>query len=433
MEKTKYFAVLLLLLLGNNIFSQTANTRVLEETNDEIQEENVEEYLEANVKETWQILTWDDDDFAVSRFDVEVQEYNQNTRTYTTVRLMELKDNSTSVKIEPHLKPGNYRYRFIPYNFFGLNEQETEYAYFTIYDSFQPEMRSVNVKENMSSTIYLDEINDGIIIASGRNLFPLPKTENDISFTEYFLQNQSRRNNFYIPELLSLSDNGRNAEFYLDLDKIDIGTYYLVARDASGLESEKSARNQLQIKFRKLMDLNISLGYALPVVLFDDTFKTYFQTSLYPISFASKINFLPFKRGFGYFGLGVSGTYTRMNHNEGSYSLDGNLITGHLNFVYQLPFRYLDKSRNQKRHFATLEAHGGVGGTYFCDYKFHFPHGIVTEPLNSLNFSFLVGGAFQVYVWRRLFVELNVDYVQSFVSDMKFGIAIPSLNVGWQF
>lgn len=478
MAKTKCFAALILLLLGSKIFSQNANadfsggtenSNVLADNNlnqfnstnqnktggtlnttasgangtsieisnetgsESNQEEILEEYSEQKVKEGWQILNWEEDDEAVSRFDVEIQEYNSEDKTWSTVQFIKLKDNSTSVKLEPRLKPGNYRYRFIPYNFFGLKEHETEYEYFTIRSSFQPEIRSVIVNLNMSSTIYFDEINDGIISASGRNLFVPPESENDISFTEYFLQGQSRKNFRYFPELLNLGENGRTAEFYLDLRKLDVGNYYLVARDASGLESEKSNRNLLQIKFKKEVDFNISVGYSVPLILFDDTFNIYFSSSSYPISAAAKLSFLPFKRNFGYFGFGISGTYTRMNRQTENYLLDGNFITGHLNFVYELPLKVLDRKLRQNRHFATLELHGGIGGTYFCNYKFHFPHDIETEPLNSLNFSFLAGLSFQFYFWRRLFVELNFDYVQSFISDMDFGIFIPSLNFGWQF
>ncbi len=459
MAKIKFFLALLFLLLGNKIFSQSQN-RENQNTNfeSESSQENFEnqsenflssenlsenllenlseqtqEYDESKVKESWQILNWEEDNEAVLKFDVEIQEYNPNDKTWTTIRVINLQDNSTSVKLEPSLKPGNYRYRFIPYNFFGLKEYESDFEHFTIHESFLPEVRGLVVNRNMTSIIYLDELNDGIFSVNGRNLFSVKKSDSDVSFTEYFLQGQTRKHFFYIPQLLSSSENSRNAEFYLDLEKLDVGSYYFVARDASGLESEKSNRNLLQIRFRKLVDFDVSLGYALPIILFDDTFNTYFSTSAYPFSAFTKLSFLPFKRKFGYFGFGFSGSYSRMNQQEENYLLDGNLITSHLNFIYQLPLKILDKKLRQKRHFATLELHSGGGLTYFCDYKFHFPHEIESEPLNSLNFSFLLGGALQIYFWRRFFAELNVDYVQSFISDMNFGMIVPSINFGYQF
>lgn len=396
-------------------------------------EQESEEYSGEKVKQNWQILNWEDDSFAVLKFDVEIQKYNSENKTWQTVRLIKLSDNSTSIKLEPQLKPGTYRYRFIPYNFFGLKDEEVDFEHFTIYESFLPEVRNLVVNRNMTSIIYLDELNDGIFSVSGRNLFSVKKSDSDFSFTQYFLQGQTNKNFFYIPQLLTLQENSRTAEFYLDLEKLDVGSYYFVARDASGLESEKSNRTLLQIRFKKLIDFDISLFYALPIVLFDDTFRTYFSSSIFPFSAGMKFSFLPFKRRFGYFGLGISSTYSRMNYEEENYLLSGNLITAHLNFVYQVPLKILDKKLNQKKHLATLEIHSGGGASYFCDYKFYFPHEIVSEPLNSLNISFLLGGALQIYFWRRFFAELNFDYVQSFVSDMNFGMIVPSLSFGWQF
>lgn len=459
MAKNKFLFVVFAFLLfsvfvgGNQVFSQERvssvseavsrsasenNVAVSENTNQESAEnqdsadtEVYEEYDEANVKGKWQILNWEDDSGAVMKYDVEVQSLVGGV--YQTVRFMRQEDNSTSVKVQPPLPPGNYRYRFIPYNFFGIAEDSTEYEYFTIYDSYQPEIRSVNVKVNMGSTIYLDEMNDGLVSAGGINLFPLPETGTEISFTEYFLQSMTRRNFRYVPELLSVSENGRSLEFFLDLNSLDIGTYSLVARDASGLESEKSNRSQIQIKFRKAVDFDVSVGYALPFVMFDDTVRTYFDRTFFPLSASAKISFLPFKRRFGYFGLGISAIYSRMDMKNDSYSLGGNLFLGHLNFIYQFPVRFRARSSNWQKHLATLELHGGIGATLFNDYKFHFPHGIETEPLNSLDLSFTAGASFQFYITNRLYTELSGDFVWSFASDMTLGTLVPSLSVGWQF
>lgn len=400
--------------------------------------ESYEEYDEAKVKGNWQILNWEEDSSAVLKYDVEVQSLIDGV--YQTVRFMRQEDNSTSVKIQPPLQPGNYRYRFIPYNFFGIAEEDTEYEYFTIYLSYQPEIRSVSVKVNMGNTIYLDEMNDGLVSAGGLNLFSLPSSGTEISFTEYFLQSQTRKNFRYVPEFLSAGENGRNAEFFLDLNSLDIGTYNLVARDASGLESERANRNQIQIKFRKAVDFDVSAGYALPFVIFDDTIRTYFGRSFFPLSATAKISFLPFKRRFGYFGLGISAIYSRMDMKNDSYSLGGNLFTGHLNFIYQFPVRFRAKASNWQKHLATLELHGGIGATLFNDYKFLFPHGIETEPLNSLDLSFTAGASFQFYITNRLYTEAGADFIWSFVSgmtlgtaDMTLGALVPSLCVGWQF
>ena len=81
----------------------------------------------------------------------------------------------------------------------------------------------------------------------------------------------------------------------------------------------------------------------------------------------------------------------------------------------------------------TLELHGGLGFTFFNDFKFHFDHDINSDPLNSLNISINAGFAAQIYITNRLYTEIGADYSMAFVSDMGFGMLEPEISIGWQF
>lgn len=81
----------------------------------------------------------------------------------------------------------------------------------------------------------------------------------------------------------------------------------------------------------------------------------------------------------------------------------------------------------------TLELHGGAGLSFFNDFKFHFEHNIVSEPLNSINLGAIAGGAMQFYLTNRLYAELSADYLMVFLADMDFGMILPALSIGWQF
>ena len=81
----------------------------------------------------------------------------------------------------------------------------------------------------------------------------------------------------------------------------------------------------------------------------------------------------------------------------------------------------------------TLEAHGGAGVTSLFDLKFEFNNGIKSDPLNSINLSFITGGAVHFYTVGRLYAEVNVDFFHAFMSDMAFGMLVPSVGLGWQF
>ena len=397
------------------------------------EEESAEE--EFSVEEKWQILEWyEENPEFVSYYEVLIEKYDEKSETYTEINKLKTEDNSTSIKVEPQLQPGMYRFKVITYDLIGFGTVESDWETFSIYKAYRPQINDISSKVNGSSTLYLEEINDGIFSVSGRNLFEIPENEKDIQFTKYFVVNQNdKKQNILVPEILNVEKNNRKIEFQLNMKDLDVGVYDFVAEDASGLKSETNNNSIFTVKFKKKVDFDLSAGYVLPVILFDDTINHYMGSNLWPLSGTFRMSFMPFKRSFGYFGVGLAGTYSRLFAEFPQYKIDGNLITAHLNFVYQLPIRFRIKNSEQRRHALSLEVHGGVGATFFNDVQFHFSHNIDSEKLNSINLSFDVGGAVQVYITSRLYAEIGVDFVMAFMSDMQFGVLHPSVCIGWQF
>ena len=436
-----YKKILLLLITFINfslfpIFAIEENQKLsdsnLQPEEEAFEEESAEE--EFSVEEKWQILEWyEENPEFVSYYEVLIEKYDEKSETYTEINKLKTEDNSTSIKVEPQLQPGMYRFKVITYDLIGFGTVESDWETFSIYKAYRPQINDISSKVNGSSTLYLEEVNDGIFSVSGRNLFETSKNEKDIQFTKYFVVNQNdKKQNILVPEILNVEKNNRKIEFQMNMKDLDVGVYDFFAEDASGLKSETNNSN-FTVKFRKRMDLDLSAGYLLPVILFDDTINHYMGSNIWPLSGTVKMSFMPFKRSFGYFGVGLAGTYSRLFADFPQYKIDGNLITAHLNFVYQLPIRFRIKNSEQRRHALTLEVHGGVGVTFFNDVQFHFPHNIDSEKLNSINLSFDVGGAVQVYITSRLYAEVGVDFVMAFVKDMQFGVLHPSVCIGWQF
>ena len=401
----------------------------------ESENEEIEDVEETPVEDKWQQLEWEEEnpDF-VQYYEVIIQKYDEEFVAYSESNRLKTEDNSSYIRIQPLLSPGNYRFKVITYDLIGLPSVESEWKTFSIYKAFKPQINDISSKVNGSSTLYLEEMNDGIFSVSGRNLFEIPENEKDIQFTKYYVVNQNdKKQNILVPEILNVENNNRKIEFQLNMKDLDVGVYDFVAEDASGLKSESNNNSIFTVKFKKKVDFDLSAGYVLPVILFDDTINRYMGSNLWPLSGTFRMSFMPFKRSFGYFGVGLAGTYSRLIAEFPQYKIDGNLITAHLNFVYQLPIRFRIKNSEQRRHAFSLELHGGIGATFFNDIVFHFPHDINSKPLNSLNLSFDVGGAVQVYITSRLYAEVGVDFVMAFVKDMQFGVLHPSVCIGWQF
>ena len=401
----------------------------------ESENEEIEDVEETPVEDKWQQLEWEEENPEfVQYYEVIIQKYDEESVAYSEIHRLKTEDNSSNIRIQPLLPPGYYRFKVITYDLIGLPSVESEWKTFSIYKAFKPQVNDISSKVNGSSTLYLEEMNDGIFSVSGRNLFEIPENEKDIQFTKYFVVNQNdKKQNILVPEILNVENNNRKIEFQLNMKDLDVGVYDFVAEDASGLKSETNNNSNFTVKFKKKVDFDLSAGYVLPVILFDDTINHYMGSNIWPLSGTVKMSFMPFKRSFGYFGVGLAGTYSRLFAEFPQYKIDGNLITAHLNFVYQLPIRFRIKNSEQRRHAFSLELHGGIGATFFNDIVFHFPHDINSKPLNSLNLSFDVGGAVQVYITSRLYAEVGVDFVMAFVKDMQFGVLHPSVCIGWQF
>lgn len=437
-----YKKILLLLITFINfslfpIFATEENQKLsdsnLQPEEEAFEEESAEE--EFSVEEKWQLLEWyEENPEFVSYYEVLIEKYDEKSETYTEINKLKTEDNSTSIKVEPQLQPGMYRFKVITYDLIGFGTVESDWETFSIYKAYRPQINDISSKVNGSSTLYLEEVNDGIFSVSGRYLFETSKNEKDIQFTKYFVVNQNdKKQNILVPEILNVEKNNRKIEFQMNMKDLDVGVYDFVAEDASGLKSESNNNSNFTVKFKKKVDFDLSAGYVLPVILFDDTINYYMGSNIWPLSGTFRMSFMPFKRSFGYFGVGLVGTYSRLFAEFPQYKIDGNLITAHLNFVYQLPIRFRIKNSDQRRHAFSLELHGGVGATFFNDMQFHFPHNIDSEKLNSINLSFDVGGAVQVYITSRLYAEVGVDFVMAFMSDMQFGVLHPSVCIGWQF
>lgn len=431
--RTALLCIMIFLLPANNLFAAKKSKKVEVQLVDGESTSGEESEEETNPEDSWQLLEWEADDVQYTlRFAVKLERKNEETGKYEEYLETETEDNTCSIKLEPALHPGVYRYAVAPYNLLGIKEDYSDWEEFRILKAFQPEVNEVLVNVNKTNTIYFDEFNDGLLTINGRNLFEVPKTDTDVSYTNYTLVNSKlgMLKTQLFP--LGINQGTRNTSdviFRLNMDDIDTGRYYLMATDASGLRTEKNKSNELIIKFKKAVDFDLAGGYYCPVILFDDTFKTYMGSSAWPISLMGKITFMPVKKKIGYFGGGFEAFYTRMDNKMEHYEIGGNLASGFLTFVYQFPI----KLKKNNKHLATIEIHGGGGVDYLMGYQFKFAHDLKSETLNSMNLAVLAGGSVQIYLLGRLYVEANVDFTTSFMKDMAFGVLRPGALIGWQF
>ena len=433
----------------NTTAAETENTEDINNTDSKDSADNTTEESddEASAERGWQMLEWDEETPEwVMKYEIVIEQRADENSPWEEIRRLMTEDNTPQVKINPLLPPGFYRYSVITYNLLDVPDVSSDPFEFTIYEAHVPDVRGVEVTINHTSTIYLDEVNDGILDIRGRNLLELQQDPSDMSYTNYYLMNQrKRRQDSLIPGILEYSENNRRLKVQFDVNTLDAGKYNFVAVDASGLTSKFDKSSQLVIKFRKAVDFDISAGATYPIMVFGDRLKKYLNTDAllptgikgmeFPLPSATiKLAFMPIKRRFGYFGIGATATYSRLYTKTDGYELDGNYITGHGLLVYQLPIRIKTKKSDKLRHIATIELHGGAGVAMFNDTRFHFSRGIKSDPpLNSLDISALAGFNGQIYFTNRLYMEVGADFIMPFIEELLCGYIQPTLCIGWQF
>lgn len=406
----------------------------VEESKERATEGDTEE--EGPAEAAWQYLEWEEDyPEYVQKYEIVIEEKKDDNSDWNEINRLFTEDNSTIVQVQPLLVPGLYRYKIITYDLIGIPEIESDWFEFNIYRAYIPQVRSIEAGVTHSSTIYLDEVNDGLFTITGRNLFELQEGPTDTSFTTYSIINAKKNIPAPItPKILEFSDNNRKLKVQFNMEELDTGSYYFSATDASGLKMEDGKENLFTVKFRKAVDFDVAAGYTCPIIVIGDRMKDYLNTSVLPVSANAKISFMPFKRRFGYLGIGVDAVYSRLITKTEGYDLSGNYLCANALFIYQLPIRIHSKKDSTKyRHIATLEVHGGAGVSMFNNTKFHFPRNIDSEPLNSLDFSALAGISGQIYFTNRLYAEIGADFVIPFMSNLPMAFIKPVAGIGWQF
>ena len=348
MENRFFSAVKAILLLLYVLFSVAAFAQEIED--DGLQESEI------SAQEQWQYLEWEEENPEyVLHYEVVIESFSEKAGTFEEIRRIMTEDNSSKVQVNPLLAPGVYRYKVISYNLIDVPEVESSWFEFKIYKAFQPEINDIKSNVNRTGTLFLEEINDGIFNIFGKNLFALPESDSDISFTNYMLLTLKKKNaEPIIPEILE-NDKNRRLKIQFDLKKLDVGKYNFIATDASGLKNKADHRNQIEVKFKKKVDFDLSAGYVFPVVLYDGTFEEYLDTNILPLSVTARATFVPFKHRFGYFGFGLFSSYSRIFADYNNYQIDGNLINADALFVSQLTVRVKFKNLEKPRHIMTLE------------------------------------------------------------------------------
>ena len=307
--------------------------------------------------------------------------------------------------IDVSLPPGNYRYKVTVINLLEQKEATSAYRNFDILIAYQPEVESVSPR-----LIYLDEFFDGKFSVTGVNFFD----------DTVFVFEKSGGGTITL-EPAEVSKDGKKARFELNANRFQPGTYVFIARDKSGLSAKSE---DVIFRFQKPVDTYVSLGYAFTGFTGESVFKTYYNRTVAPLGGAFRFTVLPFKRTYGHFGFNVNYSAAMLRKQFDDYTLDGALMLTHVNAAYVYPII---------KHRLNLGIHAGAGAVFLMQSKFSFGGSAESPAYWYWGFDMDAGTALQVFVYKKMYLELNVDHFFVFRDGLPKYMFQPQFSVGWMF
>ncbi|UTY30398.1 hypothetical protein [Treponema putidum] len=332
-----------------------------------------------------------------------VLEKQDNSGNWIQIDKKNLKKNSINVS----LQPGKYRYKVAIINLLNQLDSASEYRNFDVRIAYQPEVLSLSV-----NTIYFDETDSDSLIVLGNNLFAetiftLNKdTENPIPCT-----------------VIEADKDGKKIKLKLDFSKFSPGIYTFTATDPSGLHD--SSKN-IAFAFQKPLDIFLSLGYTFSAFMQNKILYRYFKSNIYPAGGSLRFSIIPIKKLYGRIGfnLSASGLFLKSSKDE-IYTLKSGFIIPQFNLVYMFPII--------KRRL-NFDLHLGGGAAFLIQAKFTYPESDIQSPVYWFWCPSVNGGtAVQVYLYKKLYFEINLDHIILFRKDFPKYVIQPSLSLGWEF
>ena len=354
-----------------------------------------------------QRLSWEALDDILG-FEFELEQQDKKTKAWRVIDKRTIKINYVDVS----LAPGSYRFRVSVINLLGQKEEASEYRNFAIRIAYQPEVTAVSPQ-----VINFDEMKDQTLTITGKNFH---------EETDFILMNNFGGSTLH-GTIVEIKDNGTHAVVAFDFMKANLGTYTFAAVDPSDLLAKKE---DIIFRFQKPIDIFISGNYVFNGFIGNQVFakKEHFNTNIAPLAGGIRLTVVPIKRMYGNFGFNLTGSGTYLKNKANGYVLTGGLLFASLNAAYFVPII--------KRRLV-FDAHTGFGSIFLVNtlFTYNAKEKITSDKAWYWGLTFNVGTALYVYVYKRLYVEINIDHVIPIRQGKGFPkyIIQPQLGIGWEF
>ncbi|MGP1490169.1 MAG: fibronectin type III domain-containing protein [Treponema sp.] len=352
-----------------------------------------------------QRLSWEaiDDIFG---FEFQLEKFDKKTNVWNIIDQDIVKINYKDVS----LPPGSYRYRVQIINLLEQKEEMSAYRNFDIRLAYQPEIAAIS-----PGVINFDELESQTLTATGKNLHEDTVFTLTDELTGTVLQGT----------IVQVNEAGTNAVIGVELLRANPGTYTFAAVDPSDL---RAAKRGIVFRFQKPIDVFISGNYVFNGFIGNKVLKQYFASDIAPLAGGIRFTVAPIKRFYGNFGINLTGSGTYFKHKADGYTVSTGLLFTNLNAVYFYPII---------RRRLVLDVHAGVGSIFMFGplFTYHTKEVLTSDKTWYWGLTFNAGTALYIYLYKRLYVEVNLDHIVPFRGGNGYPAYIiqPQVGIGWEF
>jgi hypothetical protein len=301
----------------------------------------------------------------------------------------ERKERTEQTFLELSLTPGMYRYRILNYNVLGRVGAVSEWAGVRVFAARQPGA------ETFSPAAYF--------VDSLAGEFTLTLTGRDLA-EEAQLYLATKKDGPPVRALsITYSPDETSIQAVFHAEGLALGAYDLVIVNPGGM---RQTLEGFSVRFSRPLDINVSGGYAPFFPLYGYLFDTY-NAAFYPLGFYGRVSAVPVKRLWGWIGFELSPRFTDMNTKTGGYTLTGGAAGADAGLLFQRWMRNYTMAVN-------LRLGGGI--TALSNVEFTHQDGSHSANTGALLYSINAGAAFQLVVWKNIFLETGLEYTQ-FISS----------------
>lgn len=340
-----------------------------------------------------QTLSWDGDPYAL--------EYEVVVLDAAGAELLRSRQEGTSLALS--LPPGEYSYNIATINLLGQSEVETGFQQLSILRAEMPEVQ---------------DLSPGFIFMDSFNAFVTVKGQRIQEGARVMLRKKDAKPGRGIVGIEQERVGESEVVVRFPEEAYVPGTFDISVVNPGGLYINRA--QAIRILYQRPVDILLSAGYAPVYLAGDSWFTEVWSDQTYFLGADTSFSLYFMKKAWGFLGFGFDSSAHRLTGGLDMAEVVSDYLVSNMTLLY--------KYRVNKTVHLQARAGGGVSVSSHA-----FDYSGSPGPVEEFSSPCVSGGlAAQVFLPRRIHLEIGADWVQVFQGENAAGFLRPVLRAGYR-